>query len=356
MAGRKQRIKRLYDRLSYNLIEVIERLQSTPGLPSLTELAEETGMHVSTLWRRIKTLQEYNVEFSADVNYSALGFRRIVLVTRKSIPVELASNDYLEYFAPLIPRGSLLQFLASPTLTDYLIEAVRNEIDPSIVDKLAIYGFHYNPKPNLRVFYDMAKKEITPNWGHVFDMVKLASSYRINAYSRKAKYDEIDLFILEQLIRDPFLSMREITKMLQEAVSRREWRVKPPYSSVTYSRVRRHFLNHIIGRNIVSGIYVKTVPFSEDEGIELAIFYKAPTRYPHLIASTFSEHPYTLYSMVSLDEREGMIRIVVPGRDVRGLIVLMETFEREGFIEEWNAYVVDRYNALTRRVSFKYFL
>ncbi|MCE4607277.1 MAG: AsnC family protein [Desulfurococcales archaeon] len=349
---RARKTRGIYDRLSYSFIEIIEKIQETQGLPTITGLAEDMGLHVSTLWRRIKTLHDYDVKFAADINYTGLGINRLLVYLKSTLSGEFYNIPFLEYSMPLIPKGVILQFAVTQNKINDLLNSLSLKIPQD--SEVYLFEYYYHSKPNLRVFYDIIDRKVKPKWDYLMDSIKAAEFHRLPLPKRGIKYDEIDLFILEQLQTDPFVSMREIAKKLQDAVAVREWAIQPVYSNVTYSRVRRHFINHIIGKGMVNGVHIKLRHPSSN--MEMIIVYFTNEGMAHKIASVFSEHPYTKYGLVNGEGDRGLISISVPAMYVRGLLDLLDKLLEAGIIKGWDALIVDSYNVKERRVSFKNYI
>jgi DNA-binding Lrp family transcriptional regulator len=349
--ARGRRGREIYDKLSYSFIEIIEKIQGTSGLPTITSLAEEMGMHVSTLWRRVKTLHDSNVVFMADINYSGLGIKRLLAISKKGIRGKHYDSPFLELEAPLIPKGVLLQYAAPAERLDEIVEKLRVE---DVEGDVYIFDNYYHSKPNLRAYYDVVNRKVRPRWDYLLETVKASEFQRIVTPKRRIKYDEIDLFILEQIESDPFLSMREIANRLQEAVSKGKWRIEPEFSNVTYSRVRRHFLNHIIGRGMVTGVHIKIS--HRPENLDIVLIYKTRDQAAHRISSALAEHPYTDYTLSNEDGTMGLTWISVPPQEVRGLLELFDTLQQDGMILEWEGYIVDKYHVSRKKISFRNYL
>ncbi|MEB3759111.1 MAG: hypothetical protein GSR87_04550 [Desulfurococcales archaeon] len=349
MRGRRGR--EIYDKLSYSFIEIIEKIQGTPGLPTITSLAEDMGLHVSTLWRRVKTLHESNVVFMADINYSGLGIKRMLVLSKNLRKGKRYDSPFLELEAPLIPKGVLLQYAVPADKMQSVIESLSKE---EVEGDIYVFDNYYHSKPNLRAYYDVLDRTVKPRWDYLLETVKASEFQRIVTPKRRIKYDEIDLFILEQIESNPFLSMREIASRLQEAVSRGRWKIEPEYSNVTYSRVRRHFLNHIIGRGMVTGVHIKLS--HRPENLDIVLLYKTHSQAAHRISSALAEHPYTDYALSDEDGTTGLAWVSVPPQEIRGLLDLLDTLQKEGIVLEWEGYIVDKYNVSRRKISYRNYL
>ncbi|MCE4614695.1 MAG: AsnC family transcriptional regulator [Desulfurococcales archaeon] len=350
MGGRKTR--EIYDRLSYSFIEIIEKIQETQGLPTITGLAEDMGLHVSTLWRRIKTLHDYDVAFTADINYTGLGIKRLVVYSKRTLKGGFNELPYLEYLIPLIPRGTILQFEVTQDKINYLLNNLSFKVPRD--SEVYIFDYYYHSKPNLRAFYDIMERKVKPRWDYLLDSIRAAEFHRVPLPKRNVKYDEIDLFILEQLQGNPFISMREIAKKLQEAVASKKWAIQPIYSNVTYSRVRRHFVNHIVGKGMVTGVHIKLK--HPHNNMELIAMYSTEDGIAHKVTSAFSEHPYTRYGLVSNEGDRGLVRISVPAMYIRGLLDILDKLLGANIIREWDAFIIDSYHVTEKKVSFKNYI
>ncbi|MEB3756019.1 MAG: AsnC family protein [Desulfurococcales archaeon] len=349
---RAKKTREIYDRLSYSFIEIIEKIQETQGLPTITGLAEDMGLHVSTLWRRIKTLHEYDVSFAADINYTGLGIKRLLVYSKRTVKGGFNDIPFLEYLMPLVPKGVMLQFAVTQDKINDLLNNLSLKVPRD--SEVFVFDYYYHSKPNLRVFYDVMDRKVKPKWDYLLDSIKAAEFHRLPLPKRRVKYDEIDLFILEQLQVDPFISMREIAKKLHDAVATRKWVIQPVYSNVTYSRVRRHFINHIVGKGMVNGVHIKLK--HPRSNMEMIIIYSTTQGMAHKITSAFSEHPYTKYGLVNDEGDRGFINISVPAMHVRGLLDLLDELLEANIIGGWDTFIVDSYHVKERRVSFKNYI
>ncbi|MCE4617607.1 MAG: hypothetical protein F7C32_03380 [Desulfurococcales archaeon] len=324
----------LLAKMSYHLIELLETIQSIDGIPSITSIAEELNTHISTIWRRLKVLRSNYDIFTIDVNYAGIGARHLSILTDIDLGPHPQDDWPVEHYISLLPKGALYILLTRDLRLEETLDSITRTLENLGTDySLRIYTTAYRGGVSLREYYDLTSRAMNPRWERVVEAVKVASRVTPPTY-RRVRTDLVDLAIIDVLSRDPFYSLRDVTSTLNQMGFQ-----------ITYSRVRRHYINHVIGRSMIRGVKLRLDLIPPEEGMDLVFEVTTDPYVAHGLARTLSTHPYTRFTLVS-DEGDALIRMVVPHEHVHGAMEVFDQLQRSGFIADWQVFFADRHRSI----------
>ncbi len=323
---RKRRLRRKL--VNPQLVDFIEQLQSYEYIPEITRVAKDLSMHASSAWKLMNNLKRRGFLFSAVINLHRLGFEYIMLFYRKYLNLDKVFRGTLRFYYPVIPRGTFLTYLA-PRGEGHLIpeamgEALGVEPEATYVVRYSITG-----KPDLKRYLDIATSTLTVDWDALVDSaIRRPRESVPKEVVKEFRLDLIDLFIVKELEKDPFISLKKVTKRLNEEV-----KPKPP---VNYIRVLRHYKGRIEGRGITAGIKIRAMPVYREDYVSFTAVLRGNTAVLHKVGKELLIHPFFNDAFYIPEEGVSLILGLVPSRELMNLSRFLDRLGAEGLVKDWD--------------------
>ena len=326
---------RQYSRRALNpsLVDFIEQVQSYDYIPEITRVAEDMGLHASTIWKFMNVLKEKGFRFTADVDILRLGLEAVTLVLDEYIEYEKVFKSILRFYAPLIPWGTFLIYLVPRGMSETLINSLAGLLprEPREIIKLT---YSIPAKPNLRKYYDPKTNVIRLDWEELLNVIKSSPKEAIPSGAlRRGKFDEIDLFIIRELEKNPFISLKKITEDLNKEFK--------PVTSINYIRVLRHFKNHIEARGVIRGVKLISAPLKEHASTYIAAILRGNPAELHRVGKALVAHPYFDYAYFNPIEGIGLILGSLPANEVFNFSIFLDKLRESRIVREWSYYMLD---------------
>ena len=319
--------------LNPSLVDFIEQVQSYDYIPEITRVAEDMGLHASTIWKFMNVLKEKGFRFTADVDILRLGLEAVAIVLDEYVDYGGVFKGTLRYYAPLLPWGTFLIYLVPRGMSETLVNSLAGALpgEPMEVVKLT---YSIPAKPNLRKYYDPKINMIRLNWDELLNTIKSSPKEAIpGATYRRSRFDEIDLFIIKELEKNPFISLKKITEDLNK-----EFR---PVTSINYIRVLRHFKNHIEARGVVRGVKLISAPLREYASVSVAAVLRGNPAELHRIGRVLVAHPYFDFALFNPIEGVGLILGSLPANEVFNFSMFLDKVREARIVREWSYYMLD---------------
>ena len=224
------------------------------------KLTQELGLSFSKVKKLLKKVKN-DWKFSVQINYHAMGLRKIVLLLRKR-PEEI-DRKYLSLYASTIEGNFILSYYL-PIIQNP--EDIIKQYNDTLRYYLILQG-EYKPRPNLMEFFDkgLIKVDLHEKFTEVFS--KLQGAKELNVETIIRRFNEVDLKILMELQKDPLRSMRAIAEALGYTVPRVSGHIKfltkynviESFSIRSMPRLRKH-LGKLVFATIVIGIVPTKYP------------------------------------------------------------------------------------------------
>ena len=315
-----------------DLAKILEIIQSYQGLPTISDLARMLNVHVSSIWYKIKRLRTGGFAFGADVDHYRLGLIKLLIFLDRVISPNDIPSTFLRYYAPIVPKGLFLIYYLPLT---YDIEDLLKYLPRTFLEQYWVVEETYYSKPKYTLYYDFSVKQIMFNWTlmekRFYEKLGKVVFAKPEAPSR---IDLIDLLIVKELEKNPFISLRDV-----------QLKIKMHGINIKYSRVLRHFKNHLLNRGVIRGIKLRLIPLPTEyntlfiarvEGVSTALFS---------LVSTLLEHPALSTANISFKKNQVFIAGVIPLSEVVTLTSFMESLKG---IREVEVKLLDR----KRRIAF----
>ncbi|MCD6323557.1 MAG: hypothetical protein J7L55_00370 [Desulfurococcales archaeon] len=332
--------------LNPSLIDFIDQTQSYDYIPEVTRIAEDLGIHASTVWKFMNSLSKKGLEFRGVPNIEGLGAVEISLFFNTYIHYEEVFKPLLREYAPIIPRGTYLKYIVPSANVDQYLNVILDQLgrEPSNIIKApyVVIG-----KPNMRKHYDVSSRTIVVEWEDLYRMIISLPKESIPRTSHRKKLDAIDLFIIRKLEVTPFNSLRRITELLNKEMS--------PVTPVNYIRVLRHYRNHIEGRELIRGVRINPLPLYPVDTVPITLIFEGHPTELLRVVRVLTSHPY----FPEGDMGNGPSSIIEGFLPMDELIELGEFMERlrvEGIVRSWNAKLLDFTNYRKLALPVKPFL
>jgi len=214
--------------------------------PNVNEMARHVGQFKETVrYRYHKYVLEKEFAIQANLNYSRLGFTRLVLLVKlapqfapyaSAIFIAMSDLCYLKGFQRLVFDGSyILQVAVPASLAGECEELYSTLQQMGLFAELEVNRFEeMRNAPMKPEYYDFTTGSWSYDWPKL-DVIgpNLVPSER----SEVVPYDRIDLLILKELDADARRSMATVSKNV----------------GVGYKTVHRHYAEHVLGRGLIRG-------------------------------------------------------------------------------------------------------
>jgi len=320
--------------LNPSLLNFIEQIQSYEFIPEITRVAEDMGLHTSTVWKFMNLLKSKGFTFTIIVDIQRLGVESVIMLFDDYIPYNRVFKSTLRRYAPILPWGTLLNYLVPSNMS----EAFINELIPLMPKepKEVIRLTHTLPaKPSLAKYYNLKERRIILDWKDLFRSIIASPRESVpREVVRRGKFDDIDLFILKELELDPFISLKRITEKFNKELS--------PSIPVNYIRILRHYKNHIEARGIIRGVKLMVTPIMSVCSVITALVIRGNPADIHRVCKVLTTHPYFLNAYMNPELGLGFVEAYLPLNEAFNLSLFLKRLEHEKIIREWRVYILDR--------------
>ncbi len=200
------------------------------------KLAEDLGMELTRVKKLLKKVKR-DWRFSVQVNYHAIGLRRMVFVLKRK--PDYIEKKYLSLYATTIEGNLIISYYLPLVFNPSdLIKKYFNDLKYYII----LEG-EYKPKPNLLNYYSAGRITVNLYEEIEREFKENAGKEDLEVNSFIHRFNEADLRIIMELQKDPLRSMRAIAEAL----------------GYTVPRVSGH-LRFLTKNNIIESFSLKALP------------------------------------------------------------------------------------------------
>ena len=315
-----------------DLAKILETIQSYQGLPTISDLARMLNAHVSSIWYKIKRLRAGGFAFGADVDHYKLGLVKLLVFLDRIVSTDEIPSTFLRYYAPVVPKGLLLIYYLPLT---YNIDDILKHLPKTFLEQYWVTEETYYSKPKYTLYYDFAEKHILFNWPLMEKRYyeKLGKVFLVKP-EMPSRIDLIDLLIVKELEKNPFVSLREI-----------QAKIKMHGINLRYSRILRHFKHHLLNRGVIRGIRLRLIPLPSEYNTLFVARVSGESTALFSLISTLLEHPAFTTANVSFKKNQIFIAGVIPLSEVVTLTSFIESLKG---IRDVEVKLLDR----KRRIAF----
>lgn len=336
----RELIEKLYSYFLYrrylnpSLIDFIDQIQSYEYIPEITRVADDMGIHASTVWKFMNLLKSKGLRFLGVVEISKLNAEVITIILNEYVPYEKLFKSLMREYAPVLPWGTAITYIiprgTAETFLNELLPALPREPKEVIKSTHSIIG-----RPNLKRYYDVKSREIVINWEDLANMIRAAPRESIpREVQRRGRIDDIDLFILRKLEINPFESLRKVTEELNKEMK--------PVTPVNYIRVLRHFKNHIEARGVLKGVRLDTMPLYPYDTVYVKTIIKGNPAEIHRVTKVLTTHPMFPEAFLNPSEGVSVINAFIPLTRLFSYSKFLDSLRDEGLLKEWSVTYLDR--------------
>ncbi|RLG75376.1 MAG: hypothetical protein DRO23_04105 [Thermoprotei archaeon] len=315
-----------------DLAKILEVIQSYQGLPTISDLARALNLHVSSIWYKIRRLRTGGFAFGADIDHYKLGLTVLLVFLNRIISINDIPSVFLRYYAPIVPKGLFLVYYLPLT---YNIEDILKLLPEQHLEQCWIIEGTYSSKPKYTLYYNFKEKRVLFDWSLMEKRYyeKLGKVF-FTEPEKPSRIDLIDLLIAKELEKNPFISLRNI-----------QLKIKMHGINIRYSRVLRHFKNHLLGRGVIRGIRLRLVPLPSEYNTLFIARVHGNSSSLYALISSLLEHPAFTTASISFKTNQVFIGGVVPFTEIVTLTTFIESLKG---IKEVEVKLLDR----ERRMAF----
>ncbi len=301
------------------LFDLLEKLYKTSVL-GLSRLARTLNMSYNKLYVFINSLRRLGFEIAPCFNLRFIKLGIIMVLSDKAI---------LDYCKPLFPKG-YFTLLMVPLDIEY--KDIRSIIGSSI-SPLGVYFIEESqlPKPMLArynvdsSFETLKKEDIWRKFLEIIDKIRqkegaeYASRFHIT-YNHRFKISKIDLKIMDELIRDPFISSKRLAGKL----------------GISVGKLRRRITMRI--EPLMKGYRVSWAPYYRLFNAVLFIAFKVRSIPPRIFYEILSEFPLTVLTTYNSNENVIVNALLVDSLTYNYARKYLRIIEKEYGIEVINSW------------------
>ncbi len=318
--------------LNSSLLDFIDQAQSYSYIPEVTRIAEDLGIHASTVWKFMNSLSKKGLSFRGIPNISGMGAAEVVFILDKYVPYSGVCRILLREYAPILPKGTYLKYLVPRDMAGKYIDFIKSRLPEEPV-KTLVMDYTVIGKPNMRRYYDISQRTFRIDWKELYSMIiSLPKESIPKDVRRTKKLDVIDLYIIRRLEISPFDSLRRVTDYLNKELS--------PVNPVNYIRVLRHFKNHVEGKDLVIGVRLDVMPLYPIDSMPVKIILDGhPTELLRVI-KVLTSHPFFPEGALS-SESNAIVKGFLPTDLMLGASMFLDELKKEGIAKFWNIILLD---------------
>jgi len=296
------------------LARILEVMQSHQGLLTISDLARMLGLQVSSVWYKIKRLRAGGFAFGADIDHYKLGLIKLFIFLDRIISINDIPSAFLRYYAPIVPKGLFLTYYLP---LNYDINNILKLLPRTFLEQYWVIEETYCSRPKYTLYYDFTNKTITFNWLLMEERFKeKLGKVVFKRPEVPTRIDLIDLLIAKELERNPFISLRDV-----------QLKIRMHGINLKYSRILRHFKNHLLGRGVIRGIRLRLVPLPSEYNTLFIAKLHGNTQALHALISTLLEHPSFTTAHIAFKENYVFIMGVVPFSEIITLSTFIESIK-----------------------------
>jgi DNA-binding Lrp family transcriptional regulator len=324
--------------------------------PNVNEMARHVGQFKETVrYRYHKYVIEKEFAIQANLNYSRLGFTRLVLLVKlapqfapyaSAIFIAMSDLCYLKGFQRLVFDGSyILQVAVPASLAGECEELYLTLQQMGLFAELEVNRFEeMRNAPMKPEYYDFT----TGSWSYDWPKLDVVGPNLVPSVKSEVEpYDRIDLLILKELDADARRSMATVAKNV----------------AVGYKTIHRHYAEHVLGRGLIRGYRIlwpgSRYDFKREKAmtkkhryIESAIILKGATEAERAeLMSLLNNTPF-LWSEAS--NPGYYAEVYVPPSYYSEFIDYLGAFSRRARAQ-LSVLMVDQSNALSFTIAYKLF-
>lgn len=218
--------------------------------PDVAEISRRLGQHKESVRYRYKEkIVKRGFAIKADLDYGALGLRRVVMKLRVSpayskqvheIFEAMSEVCYLVAYAGTIPSLLYVAHAGVPTeLTNEFRRLMRKLEEKGIFSSVELFVCDwFRVAPMRAECFDFDEGVWDFDWSKPRFVDDKAARGTI---SEKKKLDKLDLLLLKELWKDGDRSIKEIQSAIEKAND----------IDINYKTLSWHYANHVLGRHLV---------------------------------------------------------------------------------------------------------
>lgn len=329
--------------LNPSLIDFIDNLQSFEYIPEISEVADLMDLHISTVWKMMKTLKQRGLELQGLVDVSRLGMVEVILIFDKFLEVTKLPKCLLREYAPILPWGSYLRYVVPRNSVESFLTSLYVKLGIE-AREVYVLPVTIHSKPSLKEYYDVTTRKLLLSWDKLVTRIKSSprESLPREAPGEKIRYDEIDLHIVRELELNPFTSVKNIARKLSEE--------SHTGKSLNYVLVLRHYNNHVKDRGVMRGVRLRFEHLLIDPPIKtLSIVAGNPIDLLR-VSKVLSTHVHFLDSYLSLSDNILIMQSLIPPKLLFNLSLFLEKLKSDEIIKSWRNIYLD--NTRLKKYAF----
>jgi hypothetical protein len=318
--------------LNSSLLDFIDQAQSYNYIPEVTRIAEDLGIHASTVWKFMNSLSKKGLSFRGIPNISGMGAVEVSIILDKYIPYNETCKILLREYAPILPKGTYLKYIVPRDKLDQYVDFIKSKL-PYEPAKTLITNYTVIGKPNMRRYYDISQRTIKIDWKELYSMIiSLPKESIPKDVVRTKKLDIIDLYILRRLEISPFDSLRKVTDYLNKELS--------PVNPINYIRVLRHFKNHVEGKDLIKGVRLDVMPLYPIDSVQVKIILEGHPTELLRVVKVLTSHPFFPEGTLS-SESSALIKGFLPIDFLLSASMFLDELKKEGIAKSWSIIMLD---------------
>ena len=324
------------------------------GPRNITEVARKLGMSPETVRKRIKRMpSRIFFKFHTNIYCTNLGLKKAVVIAETIPGYEdllfncLRANDFWIYLTRCygINEGCVAVYTVPNNHCIDFVQFIRSLAKTGVARNVQILWSTCFQSVNAKTkWFDEQSKTWVLSWDKWVEEISTKDTqlpYTLidpNDYPIKA--DEIDVFVLKELEKNPTISLSDLSRVL----------------GVSQQVVEYHYRKHVLERDLIENFDVSTFHFDMTVS-DMFIFI---LRFDSMekcakFAASLLDKPFVSGLGKILDENALIVDIYLPRLDFRGFIDTLSKLVRMGLLHGYNYIILDIRKVKRQTISYEYF-
>jgi len=340
-------------KLDFTDLRILEGL-GVFGPRNVTKVAAKLGMKTETLRKRLQRMSSrIFFRLAANIYCTNLGLKKAVVLAAATPGYEdllsdcLRANDFWIYLTRCYGtnEGCISYFTVPYHHFKDLEQFVRTIERMGIARNVQILWTTCFQSVNSKTkWFDEKTKKWVLSWDEWLEEIPVQDTRLPRTLIDPIDYplngDEMDVFVLKELEKNPKISLKELSKIL----------------GVSQQVVEYHYRKHILERDLIEGFEVLTFHFDMSVSDMLVFTFKFDsTEKCAKFAMSLLDKPFVGGLGKILNENALIVDVYLPKLEFRKFVDTLSKLIRAGLLDSYNYVILDLRKAERQTIPYEHF-
>jgi len=334
-------------------LKILEGL-GTYGPRNISRVARKLGMKTETLRKRLNRMPSHIFfRFHVNIYCTDLGLMKAVVFT-EAIPGSedllldcLKANDFWIYLTRCYGKneGCIAYYTVPSDHSADFLQFVSALEKMGVAQNVQTFWSTCFQSVNSKTewFDEKSKKWVFP-WDKWVEEIPVQHTKLprtlIDPVDYPTKGDEIDIFVLKELEKNPRISLNELARVLE----------------VSPQVIEYHYQKHILERDLIEGFEVLTFHFDMAASDMFVFTFQFDNMEKCAkFAVSLLDKPFVGGLGKILNQNSLIVDIYLPRVEFRNFVDTLSRLVREGLLLSYNYVILDLRNVKRQTISYEYF-